>query len=338
MNPDQGYLATHVIKPLAAILASRDNDAMLLHQRTTTRHFGEPPSLMPAHEAESLLQRWLSRFGDDIGVLAARRFDPQFSSSLQQLFLCSNSLREGLYYLEKFSSLLSEQMILQVMRHRSGLIRVRLATKHEIRSSAHRCRMELLISTIIDWCKQLCGNQFAIENIHLPWDNTGYHELYQHRWGAPVGFRAEQCVLEMKPQSLDLGVHNTNPNITMLLRKEVESHFRKLVRSGALADHITNAFASGVLSLSADQREVADHFHISPRTLNRYLQRDGTSLKQLVTEARIVIACDLLQNSQMGIDDIARRLGLSGRRALDRIFSRAEGESPARYRERHQQC
>jgi AraC-like DNA-binding protein len=333
MSPDQGYLAAHVMKPLAASLAASDADACRLQARNGNRHLGEAPALLPGDQVNTLLGRWMSEADSSACVMAAGRFDPNHSVALHHLFLCSNSLREGLYYLEKFSGLISEQMQLQVMKNRTGLIRVRLALKHAIREDSDRWRMELIISTLVSWFQQLCGPQLNIEQIFLPWESPVYARLYQQRWCAPTEFMSEHCVLEFRPQSLDLGLHQTNPCITMLLRREVENHFRKLVRTGALSDHIASAFASGLLALSSDQREVAEHFHISPRTLNRYLQKDGTSLKQLVTEARISIARDLLKNTGMGIEEIAQRLGLSGRRALDRIFSRSEGVSPARFRE-----
>lgn len=333
MSPDQGYLANHVIKPLAFTLVSIDDDANRMQLRNNTRHFGEPPVLLPAEQADELLKRWMALSDNAACIMAPRRFDPAHSAALHHLFLCSNSLREGLYYLEKFSGLLSEQMSVQVMRHRSGMIRVRISLRNPVQSPVDRWRMELLLSTLVSWFQQLCGPQLRIEHMYLPWEAPVYSPLYTQRWGTEVSFAAEHCVMEFRPQSLDLGLHQTNPCITMLLRREVEGHFRKLVRSGVLADHIASAFASGVLPLSADQKEVAEHFHISPRTLNRYLQKDNTSLKQLVTEARISMARNLLQNTRLGIDDIAQRLGLSGRRALDRIFTRAENISPARYRD-----
>ncbi|MCY0963728.1 helix-turn-helix transcriptional regulator [Parathalassolituus penaei] len=333
MSPEQGYLAAHVIKPLAVTLAHVDEDANRLQIRNSTRQLGEAPVLLPAEQADELLKRWMALSDPAACVMAARRFDPAQSAALHHLVLCSNSLREGLYYLEKFSGLLSEQMSVQVMRHRSGMIRVRISLRQNIRSNTDRWRMELLLSTLVSWLCQLCGPQLKIEHLYLPWEEQPYGSLYAQRWNTSVSFDNEHCVMEFQPKSLDMGLHQTNPNITMLLRREVETHFRKLVRSGALADHIASAFSTGVLALSADQKEVAEHFHISPRTLNRYLQKDNTSLKQLITEARIHMARDLLMNTRLGIDEIAQRLGLSGRRALDRIFTRSENISPARYRD-----
>jgi AraC-like DNA-binding protein len=86
------------------------------------------------------------------------------------------------------------------------------------------------------------------------------------------------------------------------------------------------------LSLKANQQLVAEHFHISARTLNRHLQKEHTSLKQVVTECRVHKAKQLLLDTDLSIEQIALQLGLSGRRTLDRIFIKQTDHSPAQYR------
>ncbi|MDO6748921.1 helix-turn-helix domain-containing protein, partial [Gilvimarinus sp. 1_MG-2023] len=127
------------------------------------------------------------------------------------------------------------------------------------------------------------------------------------------------------------GLHHTNPNITQMMRQVVEKQFRKLVRAGSLCNHIQRALINGQLSFSATQQTIAEHFNISTRTLNRHLQQEATSLKQLITQVRIKQAKHLLTSSNDSIDAIAVTLGLSGRRALDRIFHKHENISPAQF-------
>lgn len=111
----------------------------------------------------------------------------------------------------------------------------------------------------------------------------------------------------------------------------LKSNSKKLTRSGSLADRIKRALDQEKISLKANQQLVAEHFHISARTLNRHLQKENTSLKQIVTECRIEKAKVLLKGN-MSIEQIAQKLGLSGRRTLDRIFIKHTNSSPAQYR------
>ncbi|MDF1764493.1 MAG: helix-turn-helix domain-containing protein, partial [Oleibacter sp.] len=117
---------------------------------------------------------------------------------------------------------------------------------------------------------------------------------------------------------------------------DVEEQFRKLARSGSLAERIRKAFLNEKIDLSANQQAVANYFHISARTLNRHLYREDTSLKQIVTMVRVDLAKRMLLATTTPIEEIAIRVGLSGRRTLDRIFIKEEQVSPAQYRQQSQ--
>ena len=122
-----------------------------------------------------------------------------------------------------------------------------------------------------------------------------------------------------------------------MIKRDVEEQYKKLTRSGSLADRIKRALEQDKLSLKANQQIVAEHFHISARTLNRHLQKENTSLKQVVTDCRVHKAKQLLLESDLSIEQIALQLGLSGRRTLDRIFIKQTKDSPAQYRNRQRQ-
>jgi len=60
----------------------------------------------------------------------------------------------------------------------------------------------------------------------------------------------------------------------------------------------------------------------------------GTTPMQFIIERRIARACRLLIDSGMGIDAVASACGFPNRQYLTRMFSRAMGISPAKYRQR----
>lgn len=330
MRLQQGYLASLVLLPLHQILTNQRRDMLAA---TSSRIIQEQPELIKADDVDLIIEDLVQAHDDPACcVMAPLRFDPQASGPLQHLFLCSNTLREGLYYLEKFAALLSEQMTITVTRTRMGPLKVKLELKQDIHDQLDRWRMELIIATLLSWFRQLCGARLGIIKVGLCWPAPEYSERYAQQWQTNVSFDYEQCTLELNQDSLDLGLHHTNPNIAQMMRREVELQHRKLVRAGSLSDHISKALTNDQLPLSATQQSIADHFNISTRTLNRHLQRDSTSLKQIVTQVRLEKAKHLLLTSNIPIDEIAVSLGLSGRRALDRIFQRGLGVSPAQFR------
>ncbi|WP_296980355.1 MULTISPECIES: AraC family transcriptional regulator [unclassified Thalassolituus] len=337
MNMEQGYISTALIRPLLEAAGPAFFDQLQDSDEATQRvlkSLRDPDSRINSQDADELINLLVRQSGDEsVCVQSANKFSVNGSCQLQHLFLCCNTLREALYYLEKFSSLLSDQLEVQVTRTRDSVIKIKLPVEDNFIVSTQRRRTEMTISTLLSWLRQLCGSQLVLTNIALPYPATQYANEYQQRWKADIAFNADECSIQFHSRWLDEGLHNTNPHILNMMKREVEEQYRKLARSGSLAERIRKALLQNKIRLGANQQEVADYFHISARTLNRHLHREETSLKQLVTSVRLETAKKMLSTTDDSIEQIALAIGLSGRRTLDRIFIKETNQSPAQYRQ-----
>jgi AraC family transcriptional activator FtrA len=78
---------------------------------------------------------------------------------------------------------------------------------------------------------------------------------------------------------------------------------------------------------------MAAHAGLSTRTLTRrFADQLGTSPGQWLLAQRIAAARDLLESSDLPLDAIARRVGLSSATNLRRRFLNALGTTPGAYR------
>lgn len=78
---------------------------------------------------------------------------------------------------------------------------------------------------------------------------------------------------------------------------------------------------------------MAAHARVSPRTLaRRFAEQLGTSPGQWLLTQRIAAAQDLLESSDLPLDAIARRVGLSSATNLRRRFLNTLGTTPGAYR------
>lgn len=337
MNMEQSYVSAALLRPLLEAAGPTFFDHLSESDSATVqkvlRQLRDPDSRINAEEADELISLMVRRSNNEaLCVQAAHKFNVHSSCQLQHLFLCCNNLREALYYLEKFSTLLSDQLEIQVTRTRDNIIKVKLPIEDNFIISSQRHRTEIIISTLLNWLRQLCGPNLQITTIALPFPATQYAQSYQQQWRSDIEFNSTECSIQFHSKWLDEGLHNTNPHILNMMKREVEEQYRKLARSGSLAERIRKAFLQRKIRLNANQQEVADYFHISARTLNRHLHREDTSLKQIVTSVRLEIARNMLMQSEDSIEQIALSIGLSGRRTLDRIFIKEMKISPAQYR------
>lgn len=77
---------------------------------------------------------------------------------------------------------------------------------------------------------------------------------------------------------------------------------------------------------------VAQQLGISPRTLQRRLTDSHLTHSQLVNQARIAKACQLLSQQDLHIRDIARETGFATPSAFSRAFQTWTGKSPREFR------
>lgn len=80
---------------------------------------------------------------------------------------------------------------------------------------------------------------------------------------------------------------------------------------------------------------VADEFHLSPRSLRRYLEAEGTSFRALCEEVLETLAEELLTTANMKLEEVAMRLGYAEPASFIHAFKRWKGVSPSAFREQH---
>lgn len=80
--------------------------------------------------------------------------------------------------------------------------------------------------------------------------------------------------------------------------------------------------------------ELAGMLNISPRTLNRYLEREGTSFRELSGRIQHELACERLAAGGMTVTEVAYSLGFADPANFTRAFRERAHCSPREYRQR----
>jgi len=81
-----------------------------------------------------------------------------------------------------------------------------------------------------------------------------------------------------------------------------------------------------------DAAAVAAELNLSPRTLFRRLEDEGTSFRTLVDEVRDTLAQELLTGTGMTVAHVAHRVGYSDPASFVRAFKRWKGQTPQEFR------
>ena len=127
----------------------------------------DPDARISMQDADELINSLVrTSRSNSLCVFSAQKAVTQSSCQLQHLFLCSNTLREALYYLEKYSALLSDNLEVNVTRTRDNIIKIKLPVSEQSFLSQERYRSELLMVSIYRFHSQailriirICGKQ-----------------------------------------------------------------------------------------------------------------------------------------------------------------------------------
>jgi len=315
------------IKSLGFDVKSAIRDAQI-----DARVFTDPDNRIPAAKVDTLFNILATLSGkDDIGLSAGASLEARSYNLLQHLLLCCSTLSEALVYLNRYYILFSDEAPPIFSRKGDGSVKITFPINQDT-SEQNQIRFDLILTITCQWLRQICGREFKLTQLLLPFNAPSYESSYERWLHTPVRFNCQEVSVVFPAFWLDKQLHQANPHIMNMIKTEVKNLAEKINNRALLSDRIRQALTQNRIEFSATQREVAELFHISSRTLNRHLQQEGTSLKSILTQSRIEEAKSMLLDNKQSIEQIAMKIGFSGRRTLDRIFIKYVGMSPAQYR------
>jgi AraC-like DNA-binding protein len=145
----------------------------------------------------------------------------------------------------------------------------------------------------------------------------------------PMEFGAEYAEVEVDRATLDLPLPTANETYYAIFQLQVERALARLPASNGITDGVRAAaraaLASGDCSLSGTARALG----ISPRTMQRKLQAEGTSFAELIDALRQEMAAAYLAQN-VPVAEVAWLLGYADPSAFHHAYKRWTGTTPAR--------
>ena len=186
------------------------------------------------------------------------------------------------------------------------------------------------VAVIWNIMRGLCGTEWLPVEVNFRRDKPEDVGAYSHFFEAPLRFNARYNAVVFDTAWLSKPVQLADP----MLRQHFLAHIQEMRRY--LDMDFRDKVYQVLLLLVGAQRctldELAGHFSMHQRTLNRRLKDAGTSFRQLHNEARHETARQLLGDTRCSIESIAALLGYSDATAFNRAFSQWEGVPPAKWR------
>ncbi len=188
------------------------------------------------------------------------------------------------------------------------------------------------IAIVFNILRDLCGPAWRPTEVSFshrqPSDTKPYRQFFQ----APLRFDREQTALVFPAKWLDCTVAGADP----VRREQLEQQIAALenLDSRDLVSQLRSVLRTLLITHRSSLEQVAQLFSMHRRTLNRRLKAQNYTFHELVNEVRYEIARQLLEDTQMPMNQIAVTLDYSDASAFTRAFRRWSGTTPAAWRTR----
>ena len=178
--------------------------------------------------------------------------------------------------------------------------------------------------------KVLCGSNWHPVEVRLaaaaPADASVYRELFESK----VRFDMPLSMIVFERHWLDARIAGADPDLLRLLSR-MAAALEGQVRM-SLAHRVRRVLRTSVLAGTANARRLAEMFSLSERGLRRHLAREGVALNDLISEARLVVAEQLLEQTNLSLGEIAGVLHYADPSAFSRAFRSWTATSPSEWR------
>jgi len=175
--------------------------------------------------------------------------------------------------------------------------------------------------------RELWGSRWAAEEVQFSRTKPADLGAYRRFLRAPCRFDRERTAIFFPTTLLNKPMPEANPDRLKTLEQQA-----LIIGKGELLSRLRRALRILLESGRSSAQEVAALLFLHRRTLNRHLHDQGTNFQQILDEIRFEAACQLLDNTQLPLTDIAASLGYSESSAFTRAFRRWAGAAPSRRR------
>lgn len=194
-----------------------------------------------------------------------------------------------------------------------------------------RFALEVMLKLVHGMASWLAGRKIPLLGIDLAFCAPPYATDYVYLYPGPAHFNQAHTAIHFDRHWLEGPVRQHAGTIrTFLLRAPADWMFVSFAER--LVSHRVREFLDARLTKVIGLEDVAKALLMSPRTLARRLDEEGTSFQVIKDELRRDVAIQLLAQTSLTPAEIGMRTGFEDHTTFYRAFKRWTGCSPGVYR------
>lgn len=312
------------------LLCDEHHYTSLLERSDLPRHVGVSRGRVTLDQIVRLYQLAAVETGDEMMGLWSRPIRPRALQHLLTSVRESTSLSSALYRFSTFWNLLLDDYLFELVDADDTMV---LCLEAQTDAPAQRFGHLLILKLahgILSW---LARREVALQRVDFAFARPPFEQDYAVIFPSPVTFDAKPTSIHFAKTSL--GPVNTRS--TDDLDRFLENAPRDWVFTRS-QEHTQSLRVRAYLNQSSWEEAhlvgAAKALNMTPRTLMRKLDADGTTFQTIKDGLRRDIAIRRLQVGNASVEAIAQDVGFSSAASFHKAFQRWTGTTPSTYRRR----
>jgi AraC-like DNA-binding protein len=326
-------LSTEFLRSLPAVTRALglDLDRMLQDLQLPRGLFEAPGQRISYTELERLfLACERSAACNHVGLLIGRELRLRDFGAAASAALTAANAGDGLRNFVAYCNLHDTPLTARLDIHAERACFSCTVTEHGIADARHFDYLGAAITFNV--LQDLCGRQWHASTVRFASRNPLESAAFQSLFNAPLEFDAGTSEIEFDARWLEQPL----PALDLATRATIAAELQQ-AREATLADMpaaLRGILRKRLLLDDFSMDDVAAQLSMHRRTLDRRLQRHGTTYGELLESVRDDIARQLLRDTQFPIQRIAESVRFSSAANFATAFRRRSGMTPTEFRRR----
>ena len=193
--------------------------------------------------------------------------------------------------------------------------------------------IECAFAWVLSIARQGTGTRLSPLRLEFVQPRAHIKTIERH-FGCPVVCGAVRNAIVFRAADAERPFVTRNAELLGMLAPQFEEELKQENGNENFLERVRVAIQQKLTGQRPAIEDIADALHVSPRTLQRRLQDEGSSFQRVLEEARHQLARHYLNNSVLELNEAAYLLGYEDANSFVRAFRGWEGVPPARWREK----
>lgn len=265
----------------------------------------------------------------EFGVRAGQAYRLRQAGLIGYIVRFSSTLQGALLRLERYGRVFTEAVEFRLQERHPE---VALTRAHPTLGPGGPLAESHRLAVVLQASREMTGVDVVPVKVNFTYDEPSTVAAHRRHFRCPLHFGARTASIVFRRSDLDLTIAGGDETLADYLSNYAEQVLSSLVRGDTVRQRVHASIWSLLADGAPTLAQVAAALRWSPRTLQRHLAAEGTSLQAEVEAIRKRMALAALRDRSTPIDDVSFLLGYAEPSTFYRAFKRWTGTTPRRFR------